>query len=178
MDARRVREVLTFALAVRVGLFIVGYTAVRLVDDSGARLGDLFFDIWNRWDAPHYLRIAEVGYRDVGEDRLFLVFFPLYPLTVRAFHLVIPHYVVAGVAVSLAAAVVAGVLRYSLARLDSDDAGEPGRAVWYFFLFPTAYFLAAPYAEALFLTFVLASFLAARKGRWGWAAVAGTLATA
>jgi hypothetical protein len=167
---------LAFALAVRVALLLVGYVSLRLLAGFDAPFGDQFFDLWNRWDAPHYLRIAEVGYRSEGEDRLFLVFFPLYPLAVRIFHFVIPNYVLAGLAVSLLASVAAALLLQSLVRLDSDDAEEARRSVWYLFLFPTAYFLAVPYSEALFLASVLAAFWAARQGRWAWAGVAGLLA--
>ena len=45
------------------------------------------------------------------------------------------------------------------------------------FSFPAAYFLAAPFSEALFLFTVLASVYAARTGRWAGAGVAGALAT-
>ena len=43
-----------------------------------------WLEIWNRWDATHYLRLAEHGYTAAGDSRLSLVFFPLYPWLVRA----------------------------------------------------------------------------------------------
>jgi hypothetical protein len=45
------------------------------------------------------------------------------------------------------------------------------------FAFPTAYFLATPYSEALFLFAVVGSAYASRTGRWGRAGTAGALAT-
>ncbi|MFQ5879225.1 MAG: mannosyltransferase family protein [Dehalococcoidia bacterium] len=168
---------LLLALGVRVGLLLVAYLAVRVILERQGPLGNLLQEVFSRWDAPHYLRIAEVGYRAEGEDRLFLVFFPLYPIAVRLAHYVIPNFVLAGMAVSLVASVAAGFFLQALARLDSDD-DEAGRALWYFFLFPTAYFLVVPYAEALFLALVLASYLSARQGRWAWSGVAGMLACA
>jgi hypothetical protein len=59
------------------------------------------------------------------------------------------------------------------------DAGEAAawRAVTLLFSFPAAYFLAAPFSEALFLSTVLASVYAARTGRWAGAGAAGALAT-
>lgn len=169
---------LLLALGVRLGLLLVAYyVAGRVIMQRDDPLGEILQETLNRWDVPHYLRIAEVGYRGEGEDRLFLVFLPLYPLTVRAVHYIIPSYVWAATAVSLVAAVAAGFLLQALARLDSDEE-ETGRSLWYFFLFPTAYFLVVPYTEALFLALVLASYLAARQGRWGWCGVVGMLATA
>jgi hypothetical protein len=40
-------------------------------------------------------------------------------------------------------------------------------------LFPTGFFLLAPFTEALFLLLAVSAFWFARRGRWGWAAVAG-----
>ena len=38
-----------------------------------------WLEIWNRWDATHYLTLAEKGYAAAGDSRVLLVFFPLYP---------------------------------------------------------------------------------------------------
>src|ERR671939_494023 len=46
-----------------------------------------FYDwlaIWNRWDAPHYLDLARMGYVSQGVEARWIVFFPLYPWLVRA----------------------------------------------------------------------------------------------
>jgi hypothetical protein len=52
------------------------------------------------------------------------------------------------------------------------------RAVLYMAVFPTAYFLGAPYTESLFLLLALGAFLAARRGRWEIAGACGALAAA
>ena len=39
--------------------------------------------LWNRWDATHYLSLAEHGYTVTGEGRFSIVFYPLYPWLVR-----------------------------------------------------------------------------------------------
>ncbi len=46
-------------------------------------------------------------------------------------------------------------------RLDLDDE-LASRAVWFLYIYPTAYFLHIGYTEALFLALTLATFLAAR----------------
>lgn len=169
---------LFLALGVWVGLLLASYIiGIIIIGRENTPLGNILLEILNRWDAPHYLRIAEVGYRDEAEDRLLIVFFPLYPLAIRVVHFVIPSYLVSGLVVSSLATVAAGFFLQSLARLDGDDE-EANRSLWYFFLFPTAYFLFLPYTEALFIALVLGSFFAARRRRWTWAGILGMLACA
>ena len=177
-QGRFLSRALLLALGVRLGLLMAGYVAgLLIIGRENTPVGDVLLEVFNRWDAPHYLRIAEVGYREEGEDRLFIVFFPLYPLAIRALHFVIPSYFVDALIVSALASVAAGYFLQALARLDGDEE-EGTRSLWYFFLFPTAYFLALPYTEALFIALVLGSFLAARNGRWGWSGSLGMLACA
>ncbi len=130
----------------------------------------------NRWDAPHFISIAQNGYLASGEERLFIVFFPLFPLAVSLVHFFIRDFVASGLIVSFAASGAAGFFLQALVRLDF-DAHFARRALFAFFLFPTAYFLALPYTEALFLASAIASVYFARKGNWMHAGVAGFLAT-
>lgn len=165
-------------IGVWAGVLLAAYvTALIIIGRENTPIPDLLLETLNRWDAPHYLRIAEVGYRAVGEDRLFIVFLPLYPFTIKIVHFIIPSYFVSALTVSAISSVAAGFLLQALVRLDGDDE-EASRSLWYLFLFPTAYFLALPYTEALFLALLLGSFLAARRGHWAWSATLGMLACA
>jgi hypothetical protein len=126
-------------------------------------------DVWARWDSVHFLQIAEHGY-----SKAEAAFYPLYPALVavvgRAF---LGHYVLAGIVVSLAAALGSFVLldRIATERLDVDGAR---RAVLYLALFPTALFLQAVYSESLFLFLCLGAFALAERARFAEAgAVAG-----
>lgn len=164
------------ALAARIGLELVGLASQHMHDLA---VWENALSLWNQWDAPHYLRIAEVGYVpwDVpGDDRLFIVFFPLYPMAVMIVAFVVRDLVAAGMLVSYLGCVGGAWLLYRLMRLDSDH-NEAWRAVLLLFAFPTAYFLAAPYTEALFLFAVLGSVYAARTQAWPVAALGGALAT-
>jgi Gpi18-like mannosyltransferase len=89
--------------------------------------------------------------------------------------LVVQNVVLSALVVSFAASVGAGYFLFRLVALDADEA-TAWRAVLLLFSFPTAYYLAAPFTEALFLFAVLASVYAARTGRWAEAGVAGALA--
>jgi hypothetical protein len=133
--------------------------------------------MWLHWDPGHYLRIADVGYRSSGEDALFIVFFPLFPLLVGGVGFVVQSLVVASLLVTTAASIASGLLLYKLVSLDGPETDARG-AVVLLFAFPTAYALFAPYSESVFLAAVLGSIYAARTGRWGLAGLAGLAATA
>jgi MFS family permease len=166
------------AVGVRLGLIMAGYIVGYIViGREGVGAWDVLQETFDRWDANHYERVAEIGYRDNPDDRLFIVFFPLFPLMIRIFHFVIPDYYVAGMAVSFVASIGAGFFLQALVSKDGGDDEEADRALWYMALFPTAYFLAMPYTEALFLMMTTGAFLAARNGRWGWAGSIGMLAS-
>ena len=127
-------------------------------------------DVWARWDSVWLLRIAEHGY---GAHAYDAAFFPLYPGTVGVLGRVFGgHYVLAGIAVSLAAGLVAFELFYRLAeqRLGADGAR---RAVLYLAIFPVALFFGAVYTESLYLLLTVAAFLLAERKRF---VVAGLVA--
>lgn len=123
------------------------------------------FDMWRRWDAHHFLTIAEFGYTAPESDAHAAAFFPAFPLAVRLVMLVGASPVVAGLLVATAATIVSG---YFLYRLTESELGPEAarRAVVYMTFFPTAVFLIAPYSESLFLAGAIAAFYLARRGRW------------
>ena len=133
-----------------------------LIHDLGS-----FTDVWARWDSVFFVRIAEHGY-----DHASAAFYPLYPGLVAALGRVLGgHYVLAGIVISLAAALGAFLL---LQRLAAERLGADGaqRAVVYLAVFPMTLFLQAVYSESLYLLLVLAAFLAAERGNF-W--IAGPL---
>jgi hypothetical protein len=130
-------------------------------------------DVWARWDSGWYLRIAEHGY---ASQEGTAAFYPLYPGLVGVLgRLLAGHYLLAGLLISLAAALVAFLLLHRIAeeRLGPDGAL---RAVLYLAVFPMSLFLQAVYAESLFLALALAAFLLAERGRFLPAAVVTGLA--
>jgi hypothetical protein len=173
------RTVLARIAAITVGIRVI-LEGIGLVAVSRTGITfDQALQMWVRWDAGHYLRLAEVGYRrgtPPPDDPLFIVFFPGYPLVVRVVGYVVRDLVASGLLVSLAASIGAAYLLYRLVRLDAGH-DEAWRAVLLLLAFPTAYFLAAPYTESLFLFAVLASVYAARTGGWLRASLAGMAAT-
>src|SRR5262245_4120982 len=121
-----------------------------------------FTDVWARWDSVWFLGIAEHGYARDGSA----AFYPLYPGAVGVLGRVFfGHYVVAGIVVSLAAALASFLLLYRIAeeRLGADGAR---RAVLYLAVFPFTLFLQAVYSESLYLLLTLAAFVLAERRLW------------
>lgn len=130
---------------------------------------------WNNWDAGHYVRIAGEGYH-IGPG--FPAFFPLYPLLIRSFDVILPG----GPLIS--ALVVANLAAWGtlvmLHRLADHEFGPrvAQRATWYLAAFPTGFYLFIGYNESLFLVLALGALYAGRRGHWWLAGVLGALSSA
>lgn len=133
-----------------------------------------FLGMWNRWDASHYLNIAQNGYTAVGEDRFLIVFFPFYPLLVAATNVVVGDSLLSGFVVTTLASLALALLFRALVKVDYSESTAQ-YAVFFLFVFPTSYFLHIPYTESLFLALTIGSFLAARKQMWLVCGVLGFL---
>ena len=153
-----------FALRLVLGLVLAAaWVLVRppaLLD--GGALQQAALNVWVRWDAVHYLALADVGYAGVSVGDT--VFYPLYPVLVRAAAAALPL-AGAGLLVSTLAAVAALAGVYVLAERHYGP--EAGRwAATALAVYPTALFLVAPFTEALFLALTVWAFVAAEQGRW------------
>ena len=170
------RSVVALIVAIKALVLVFG-VVTYIVWQNKAPSGFFgWLEIWNHWDGPHYLDIARDGYVTQGDQRNWIVFYPLYPWAIRLFALIFRDYLLSAFVVSTVASVVAGVLLSQLTELDF------GRvvarvAVWFMFVFPTSYFFHIGYSESLFLALALSSFLAARKHEWWLAGVTGALAS-
>ena len=182
-----VRDSLVALLSSRALVWATGvsaYLLLRLSSDrkyDHAGLTESFGSVGNalaapavRWDSNWYVDISQHGYR---HEHVEPAFFPLYPLLMRGLGEVTRSVVVAGVAISLVAWLVALVLLRRLTEWEL-DAGTARRTVVLLAFFPTALFFSALYTEALFLALELGAFVAARRGRWAWAGALGGLGAA
>jgi hypothetical protein len=128
-----------------------------------------------RWDSYWYWSIATRGYEWKRDGKMHdVAFFPLTPLMMAAVSRATGlHPFLAGEIVSLVSLLAAAVL---LARLARDEGFSPPATLRALLLFPTAFYFAAAYSEALFLLTTVAFFLAFGRRRLGFAALAGALA--
>ncbi len=146
------------------------YHGLARVPDEGV---SLLLAPWQRWDAIWYLRIAQFGYSPTDPSASF---FPLFPLLTRVVAAFMPDYLAAALIVSTLATFVAFILLYRLSADLFDDATAQ-RAVVYWALFPTSFFLLAAYAESTLAATALAAIYFARKERWWQAEIAALAAT-
>jgi hypothetical protein len=158
-------DALVIVVSVRVLLVVVAFGAAWMLAPGTGPLSEGFFDIWVRWDARHFLEVAEFGYTDMRTDPHATAFFPLYPLLIRALGATGLPPAAAGMLISLAATVVACAYLHALAE-EELGAGAGRRATLYLVLFPTAVFLIAPYSEALFLAGAIPAFYYFRRAMW------------
>ena len=164
--------VIGWVIAIKTLLFVIGVKSYPMLWDKYAPTPNRWFEPWDQWDFGYYQKIAEFGYEARDGS---LAFYPLFPCLLRLVAYISGSYLAAGLIVSGIASVAAAVLLRRLVQLDYDSAVAL-RSVWFFLIFPTAYFLHVGYSESLFLALALASVLAARVDRWGLAGLLGHFA--
>jgi len=121
-------------------------------------IGRAFIDVWLRWDAVHYMNIAAFGYQRVGVGDT--VFFPLYPYLVGGLSKITTvNVTLVGIFVSSIATFIALICLYDLVILLFNDAKLAQWSIILLVCYPTAFFLHAPYTDALFIMCSVASIL-------------------
>jgi hypothetical protein len=163
--------VVGWVMAIKVLVFVLAVKSYPIFWDKYLKGPRQWFDIWNHWDAVHYQQIAQFGYAPTGVTKSF---YPLFPWSIRLVAYITGNYLGAGFIVSGIASIVAAVLLRRLVQLDYSS-NVAMRSVWFFLIFPTAYFLHIGYSESLFLALALGCILAARVERWWLAGVLGAL---
>jgi Mannosyltransferase (PIG-V) len=164
--------VIGWVLAISVLLFIFGTKAYQILANKRIVGFEGWLELWSRWDADQYLRLAKFGYTSDSIWKAWL--YPLYPWCIRFVAWIAGNYVVSALIVSETALFFAAVLLRRLVSIDfASDVAL--RSVWFLLIFPTAYFLHVCYTESLFLALVIGSVLAARRGRWWLAGLLGAL---
>lgn len=132
-----------------------------------------FAHFWQRFttagDSPHYLLLARQGYAASGENAKYIVFYPLYPLLIRAAHTLLAPF---GAGWECSALTVSqlcwGGAGAAMLRLAGRHFGRR-QAFWAVFLmalYPFGFFALGVYTESLFLLLCLLCITAAEEGRW------------
>ncbi|MEO6050699.1 MAG: glycosyltransferase family 39 protein [Pyrinomonadaceae bacterium] len=165
-------QIVGIVLGIHAVVMIYGAAAYQLLFNERVKGWHGLLAMWNRWDALRHVRIAEVGYTNVGDARADLVGFPLYPWLVRLFSYVFQDTQLSAFIVSGLATIAAALLLHRLTRLDEPDT-VARNSVWFLLIFPTSYFLHINYNESLFIAVTLGCFLAARQKNWMVAGIIG-----
>ena len=155
----------------------IGYTPEPGTPSAWHVAADPLRNLLARWDTFWYLDIATRGYHWNGNplEQQNVVFFPLFPLLMRAGGAAIGgHPLLAGLLVSLTAFLLALAYfwRWTADRLGADAASG---AVWLLSAFPLALFFSAVYTESLYLLLLVSACYHAERRQYGRSAVIGFL---
>lgn len=165
-------QIVSIVIGIKAMILLYGAVAYQLLFNERVKSWHGLLEMWNRWDALRHVRIAEVGYTNVGDARADLVGFPLYPWLVRLFSSVFQDTQLSAFVVAGLATIAACLLIHKLTGLDETDA-VARNSVWFLLIFPTSYFLHINYNESLFIALTLGCFLAARRKNWMVAGIVG-----
>jgi Gpi18-like mannosyltransferase len=128
-------------------------------------LSQAFAGVWMRWDAVHYMNIAYFGYPNLADGEM--NFWPLYPYLIR---LLLPFtggdVTFTGLLFSTICTLVATIFLYELIRSKFQNEQMARLSVLAWNLYPTSFFLYAPYTESLFAFTAVGAFLMLDRKRW------------
>ena len=159
----------------RLMMYLLAYAMYRLGGMGADGMLESLEPLWTHWDTRHYTGIAMQGYTAVGDERLRLVFFPLYPLLMRLLSpLTGGNVFYAGLLISLACSALASALVYDLSCMHFGESCAR-RSLAYFLLSPLSVFLCCVYTEALFICLTLLGVCLLRRGRPWLCALCGAL---
>lgn len=165
-------RLLTFLIFSRFFILFFPWLTLTLLEPGGnhSNFVDFTNSSWNRWDARHYMYLAQNWYTSVGDPANFIVFFPLYPILLKAFFSLVGASVIGAITLSLIFFFAGCYYFYKLILIDFDKTVAK-RAVISLAIFPTAFFFNAPYTESLFLLVFSITMLSARTENWVLAGV-------
>jgi hypothetical protein len=170
-----IKIVILIIVITKIFIFSLGF-AVSYMNEGAAPPLSIIMRQFSHWDSPHYIDIATNGYVNEGEQSLFIVFLPLYPVLVRLITFNFEYINLSALIVSNVGSIFAAVYLFKLSQLEfGDDVAK--KAVLYLSIFPTAYFLSAIYTEGLFFALVISSVYYARIGKWSVAGFLSFFAT-
>lgn len=134
------------------------------------------------YDAGAYLRIAQSGYPQLypkgGGFDATAAFFPLFPMVIKAVHVVTTmSYLASGIFVANLSALVAACLIWMLVK-EYFGPEVAGRTAVLVAFWPASFVLSAVYSDGLLMAFAAGCLLALKRGRWVLAGVLAMFASA
>src|SRR5207302_2090432 len=105
-------------LAVKALFYWYGTQAYQVLTNSSIGSFKNWLALWNRWDAVHYVTLAENGYQATGVSRFLIVFYPLFLWLTRITALGFRIYVVSDLIVVSLASIAAWLLLKLFVLLD------------------------------------------------------------
>lgn len=173
MIKKEIWQIIALFIVWRLALFFVAFFGSGRFPintnffDEGTTFS--FYKAWANWDGVHYLSIAGNGYL---ADLKTMVLFPGYPLLVKLTTFLFGDLFFSAYLVSHLAAIGSLIMLYKLVLLLFNKEIAQ-RAIFYFLIFPSSFYLVAAYSESTFILFALLSFYFSFKKRWFLASVFG-----
>jgi len=175
-ECRIFLHIILMVILSRLTIFLLGYIATVLFQNTQIGIFSSFEEIWNRWDSPHYIDVARNGYTNEGDSRFFIIYYPLYPMLIRVFSYVTSGFFSAGLLVSNISLVLACYYLYKLVLLDFDNE-TADKSVLFLLIHPFSFFAGIVYTESLFLMLTIICFYYMRERKWLMVGLTGFLAT-
>lgn len=170
-------DIISWTLISRILIFVLGYMSTMLFFNENRNFLDTFETLWTKWDAHHYLYLAEHWYQAEGDPRKLMVFYPLYPIVIKFLTFFIGDYFWSAMIISNVCLVVSAVYLYKLCRFDFDHEVSMN-SVKYLLIYPFSFFLGLAFSEGLYLTLTILFFYYLRKKKWLFIGLLGALSTA
>jgi hypothetical protein len=176
---KEVRTPILIFFLTRIFLVLAVYYGIVLFGGMGAALqpgafpDNLFLSPWARWDAGHYARIVENGYKEFGSA----AFFPFFPFLAKCFNLLLHDSLLSEIIVANLSFLIALIFLYRLVSLKFKDQSLAERVVLYLAIFPTSFFFTCALSESTFLLMSILTFYFAEKEKWWLAGMFGVLAS-
>lgn len=173
-----IKKMILIIAATRIIIFIIVYLIDILFYTKGyIDFVESFKRAWFIQDSKHYASIAQNGYTNIGDDKRFIAFYPLYPLLIRIFSYIFKDYMVSGIVISILCLIIACYFIMKLVILEFGNIEIAKGAIKYILIFPVTFFFSIGYTESLFLMLTVMCFYFLRKRKWLYAGICSMLAS-
>ncbi len=135
----------------------------------------LFVDVFLKWDAFHYLKLANEGYSAINHDTL-IAFLPGYPLLLKMMFILPFDQLWLAVIFNLLIFSFCAVLVWQLA-FQVAGRSVAWRSLWFLLAYPSAIFFIIPYSESWFLLLIALFFLGLINKKWWLIIISGFFAS-
>lgn len=165
-EKNRFWHVIAIALLIRIGVTLIGMLLFARINPNVSFSSPfaLWQEAWSKGntDVNHYLNIAENWYVASGNDRLLIVFFPLFPILIRAFNLVIGNSFISAQLINTVFSCLAAGMLYKVMRGWFSEQRAFLAAIL-FLLLPGSVFMHSPMTEPLFMLLSCCCFYFAQR---------------
>lgn len=153
--------------------YLAGYIFSYIRSPYGVSIKGFLENAFTITDAENYYKIAVNGYVTEGNDRLLLVFFPMFPLMIRALHCItFIDYDICQYIISFVSSCVSIVLLRKIALLDFSEEKTNNIALVYV-MYPVMSFMITGLNEGVFMMFLFSTVYFVRKKKYILAGVFG-----